>query len=133
LIALLRSCSAFEPFRRAAMGELNIERVVDYLLLDHAFPRAVLFCINQGQAALDILGSDNASPVKAEHPHRTLGRLAADLEYLDIRDILGDGMDPYLNRLLARLNAIGSDVARAYFYTGIILPDTRPQQQQQQQ
>ncbi len=131
LIALLRSCSAFEPFRRAAMGELNIERVVDYLLLDRAFPRAVLFCINQGQAALDILGSDNPSPIKAEHPRRTLGRLAADLEYLNIHDVLGDGMDPYLNQLLAKLNSIGGDVARAYFNTGIILPDTRPQQQQQ--
>ena len=86
---------------------------------------------DQGQAALDILGSDNPSPIKAEHPRRTLGRLAADLEYLNIHDVLGDGMDPYLNQLLAKLNSIGGDVARAYFNTGIILPDTRPQQQQQ--
>jgi uncharacterized alpha-E superfamily protein len=133
LIALLRSCSAFEPFRRAAQGELSIERVVDYLMLDRTFPRAILFCLTHSLQALDELGSDNSPLLKSEHPRRTLGRLSADLEYLDIHDLLGDGMDSYLNKLLNRLNTIGDDVARAYFNTRVILPDSRPQHQQQQQ
>ncbi len=132
LIALLRSCSAFEPFRRSAKGELSVERVVDYLMLDRAFPRAVLFCINRSLHYVDILGNDNIPMAKAEHPRRTLGRLSADLEYADIHELLGDGMDPYLHKLLARLNSIGDDVARAYFNTRVILPDSRPQHQQQQ-
>jgi uncharacterized alpha-E superfamily protein len=132
LIALLRSCSAFEPFRRAAQGELSVERVVDYLMLDRAFPRAILFCLIQSLHALDTLGSDNSPLGKSEHPRRTLGRLSADLEYLDTHELLGDGMDPYLNKLLIRLNYIGDDVARAYFTTRVILPDSRPQHQQQQ-
>jgi uncharacterized alpha-E superfamily protein len=133
LIALLRSCSAFEPYRRAARGELNIELVVDYLLLDRTFPRAVLFCLNQGLAALDILGDPGNPTLKTAHPRRTLGRISADLEYLDIAEVLGDGMDPYLEQLLIRLNIVGDDISRAYFTTRVILPDSRPQQQQQQQ
>ena len=133
LIALLRSCSAFEPFRRSAKGELDIEHVAYYLLLDHDFPRAVLFCLDASLKALDILGSTNAESLKITHPRRTLGRISADLEYLDINEILGDKMDPYLNQLLVRLNAAGDDIARAYFNTRVILPDSRPQQQQQQQ
>ncbi len=133
LIALLRSCSAFEPFRRASKGELNLEKVVDYLLLDRAFPRAVLFCLNRSLHALDTIGSDNSPMLKSEHPRRTLGRLSADLEYLDIHELLGANMDPYLDKLLYSLNAIGDDVARAYFNTRVILPDSRPQYQQQQQ
>jgi uncharacterized alpha-E superfamily protein len=133
LIALLRSCSAFEPFRRSAKGELSVERVVDYLLLDRSFPRAVLFCISRSMDALDTIGSDNPPLQKTEHPKRTLGRISADLEYLDIHELLGDGMDPYLNKFLVRLNAACDDVARAYFNTRVILPDTRPQYQQQQQ
>jgi uncharacterized alpha-E superfamily protein len=132
LIALLRSCSAFEPFRRAAQGELSIARVVDYLMLDRAFPRAILFCLARSLQALDILGSDNSPLLKAEHPRRTLGRVSADLEYLDIHELLGEGMDPYLHKLLTRLNAVDDDVARAYFNTRVILPDSRPQHQQQQ-
>lgn len=133
LIALLRSCSAFEPFRRSAKGELSVERVVDYLMLDRAFPRAILFCINRSLHYVDILGNDNIPMTKAEHPRRTLGRLSADLEYTDIHDLLGAGMDPYLHKLLVQLNGIGDDVARAYFNTRVILPDSRPQHQQQQQ
>ena len=133
LIALLRSCSAFEPFRRAAHGELNIERVADYLMLDRTFPRAILFCLMRCLEALDALGSENSPLLKAEHPRRTLGRLTADLEYLDMHELLGDGMDPYLNKLLVRLNTVGDDIARAYFNTRVILPDSRPQHQQQQQ
>lgn len=134
LIALLRSCSAFEPFRRAAQGELTIERVVDYLMLDKSFPRAILFSLLRALQALDRLSSDHSVTLgRFEHPRRTLGRLSADLEYLNTHQLLGAGMDPYLNQLLVRLNSIGDDVARAYFTTRVILPDSRPQHQQQQQ
>lgn len=133
LIALLRSCSAFEPFRRAARGGMNIELVVDYLLLDREFPRAVLFCLNKSMAALDILGDSENAYLKTSYPRRTLGRVSAELEYLDIHEVLGEGMDPYLEKLLIRLNTVGDDITRAYFNTRVILPDSRPQQQQQQQ
>lgn len=133
LIALLRSCSAFEPFRRAAQGELSLERVVDYLMLDRAFPRAILFCLTRSLQALDTLGSENSPMGKSKHPRRALGRLSADLEYLDTHELLDEGMDAYMNKLLNRLNGIGDDVAYAYFNTRVILPDSRPQHQQQQQ
>ena len=133
LIALLRSCSAFEPFRRSAMGELNSPRVAEYLLLDQSFPRAVLFCFNRCLHALSQIGGEGGLQSKVDHPARSLGRLRADLEYLDIREILGERMDPFLDSLLVRLNYVGDDVARSYFSTRAILPDSRPQQQQQQQ
>jgi uncharacterized alpha-E superfamily protein len=133
LIALLRSCSAFEPFRRTARGELNIEMVVNFLLLDRSFPRAVLFCLNRGQYYLETLGSSSKSQPGSLSPRRSLGRMSSDLEYLDIHEVLGGNMDPYLQNLLVRLNAVDNDIANAYFTTRVILPDSRPQQQQQQQ
>jgi uncharacterized alpha-E superfamily protein len=133
LIALLRSCAAFEPYRRALAGQLDGERVVEYLLLNREFPRGVLFCLNRCQRTLEAIGEDPTVPVRSDSPRRALGRLTADLEYLDIRDVLGDNMDPFLGNALIRLNAIGGDIARTYFNTSIILPDERPRQQQQQQ
>jgi len=130
LIALLRSCSAFEPYRRASAGLISVEDVVEYLLLNRQFPRAVLFCLNHCQRTLDNVGVD---PNKSDPPHRALGRLSADLEYLDIHEVLGEKLDPFLTRLLTQLNSIGDDIARSYFNTSIILPDERPRQQQQQQ
>jgi len=133
LIALLRSCAAFEPYRRASAGQLDVESVVEYLLLNRAFPRAVLFCLNLCQHTLEGIGEDPTLPVRSDSPRRVLGRLSADLEYLDIQEVLGENMDPFLSRFLVRLNSIGGDIARMYFNTSIILPDERPRQQQQQQ
>jgi len=132
LIALLRSCSAFEPFRRAPGLSLETNRVVEYLLLSRTFPRAVLFCVNTCLQSVGRLGDSPEQP-KPDHPLRSLGRLSADLEYLDINDVLGDKMEAFLNQLLMRLNASSADVARTYFNTRVILADERPRQQQQQQ
>jgi uncharacterized alpha-E superfamily protein len=134
LIALLRSCSAFEPFRRAQTQGLALQtdRVAEYLLLSREFPRAVLFCVQRCQQSLDTIGEPEG-PAKAEHPRRVLGRLQADLEYLNPAEVLGHRMGPFLDHLLNRLNAVGDSVARTYFSTSVILPDDRPRQQQQQQ
>lgn len=133
LITLLRSCSAFEPYRRVSSGELDVENVVEYLLLNREFPRAVLFCLNVCLRTLDEIGEDTTTRQKTDSPRRSLGRLGADLEYLDIHDVLGEKMDPFLYKFLLQLNAVGDDIARTYFNTSIILPDERPRQQQQQQ
>lgn len=133
LIALLRSCAAFEPYRRASAGQMDVGNVVEYLLLNREFPRAVLFCLNVCLHTLGLIGEDASSPLKTDSPRRALGRLAADLEYLDMQEVLGENMNPFLSRFLLRLNAIGNDITRTYFNTSIILPDERPRQQQQQQ
>lgn len=131
LMALLRSCSAFEPFRRTQGLSLQIDKVVEYLLLSQDFPRAVLFCVKRGLQSLEMLSE--AGLQKPDHPRRLLGRLSADLEYLTVADILNDQMDKYLDELLSRLNIVGDSIARTYFNTSVILPDERPRQQQQQQ
>jgi len=133
LIALLRSCAAFEPYRRASAVQLDIVNVTEYLLLNNEFPRAVLFCLNVCLRTLSVIGEDATIPIKSDSPRRVLGRLVADLEYLDIHEILGENMDPFLTDSLTRLNSIGEEIARTYFNTSIILPDERPRQQQQQQ
>jgi uncharacterized alpha-E superfamily protein len=136
LIALLRSCSAFEPYRRASAGQINVVNVAEYLLLNREFPRAVLFCLNACLQTLERLGEAGetaTSSPRANPPRRLLGRLAADLDYLDIQEVLGENMDPFLRRFLIRLNLIGDDISRLYFNTSVILPDERPRQQQQQQ
>jgi len=135
LIALLRSCSAFEPFRRTAVGQLQTARVAEFLLLSRDFPRAVLFCLNRCQRALALIGAGPEAPAatRQEGPERALGRLVAELQYLDVAEVLGDGMRPYLDSLLKRVNGVHNEITRTYFNTQVILPDARPQQQQQQQ
>lgn len=133
LIAMLKSCSAFEPFRKDQAAQLQSWRVAEFLLLNRLFPRAVLFCVERSQQGLDLIGGDTPRPRGADGAPRSLGRLQADLNYLDIRDVLEDRMDPYLNQLMARLNSVDEEIARTYFNTQVVLPGRKPQQAQQQQ
>lgn len=133
LIALLRSCSAFEPYRRTAKGLLNSQRVAEFLLLDSEFPRSVGFCFNQSLAALSKIESEGGEQTRLGQPLRSLGRLKSELEYLDIQEILWDKMDPFLEKLLLRINKVADDIEQAYFSTRVFLPDHQFQQQQQQQ
>ena len=132
LIAMLKSCSAFEPFRRAHASQLQAWRVADFLLLHREFPRAVAFCLQHCLHALQNLSGDTsrATPV---HSLRLIGRLAADLEYVDIHDLLRGDFHAYLLDLLARLDAAGDEITRTFFNTQVILTDPRQQQAQQQQ
>src|SRR4029077_12364791 len=49
--ALLRSASAFEMYRQRH-GRITPNRVVDFLVLDREFPRAVLYCLTQAYESL---------------------------------------------------------------------------------
>jgi uncharacterized alpha-E superfamily protein len=133
LVATLKSCSAFEPYRKEFASQLMAARVAEYLLLSQNFPRAVLFCLLRVQRAVNILSADAPSQPQATKWGRTLGRMCAELQYLDIQDVLGDRMHPFLNQLLRWMNIVGDEITRTYFNTQVILPSPRSQQQQQQQ
>lgn len=140
VMALLKSCSAFEPFRRESAAQLQAAAVVEYLLLDREFPRAVSYCLGRCLRAVTLItaaAEQNRSQQyynpSASLPQRSLGKLAAELEYLDVHEVLGEPLHEYLRKFLLRLNQAGEDITRTYFSTQVILPELHPQQAQQQQ
>ena len=135
LIALLRSCSAFEPFRKAHASQLQAWRVAEYLLLNHEFPRAVAFGVTRCLRSTIRLSDNAPRPSPAQ---RRVDRLRTELDYLDIQEVLGDKMHPYLSQLLLNLNLFDEAITSSFFNTQVVLPGTtdqqrHPQQQQQQQ
>jgi uncharacterized alpha-E superfamily protein len=67
-----------------------------------------------------------------------LGRLHAELTYLDIREALAD-LHVYLDDMQRKLNAVGEAIAQTYFVTNVLPPAIatpsryyEAQQQQQQ-
>jgi uncharacterized alpha-E superfamily protein len=140
LIAMLKSCSAFEAFRKSNASSLQTWRVLEYLLLSDVFPRAVRYCVNRSEESVQILTSDPKRMSSGNTPQRVLGRIASDLQYLDIRDVLSQSVHDYLDELLERINLLGDSISRMYFSSQVILvaPRTanaaiRVQEQQQQQ
>lgn len=132
LIAMLKSCSAFEPFRRTHASQIQAQPVADFLLLNREFPRAVAFSLRRCSLALQNLSIDAPRLSTPTGALRVIGRMASDLDYVDIYDLLRDDLHSYLIDLLVRLDLAGNEITRSFFNTQVILPDPRHQQAQQQ-
>ncbi len=111
--AVLRSCSAFEAFRKSRLGVINAERVLDYLILDEFFPRSIRFSIITAEEAVRKLTRD-ADHHYSNPPTRSLGRLRADLDYLTIGDIVSHGLHEWIDKLQLSIARIHQDIESAF-------------------
>jgi uncharacterized alpha-E superfamily protein len=126
LSALLRSCGAFEAFRKQGSDELRPEPVVSYLLLERSVPRAVNFCLEQALSSIRAISGD------ALRPERAIGRIFAELSFTDLHT-LDASTELLLERVRRGLADAAEEIAASYFTTRVIPPGPYAQQQQQQQ
>ena len=126
MIDLLKSCGAFEAFRRQAGARLTPTRVAEYLLLDRVFPRAVLYSLNT------CLGVVHAISGPSSGPERTIGRLCAELSFHDVFDVSADPFRQLLARVQRSIYESSGEIADAYFVTRMLSPSAFAQAQQQQ-
>jgi len=136
LIAMLRSCSAFEAFRKTQASQLQAAKVAEFLLLSQEFPRAVSYCLQRALRSVNLISDNGGNKRNLLSPQRALGRICSELGYLEIDEVLNQNMHPYLDRLLKSVNEVGNDMTTTYFNTQVILQNhhvTREQQAQAQQ
>lgn len=90
----LRSLSGLHAFTQLHGPLAPVDTIVEFLLLDTAFPYSVLYCLSECAAQLSVVAATgNWESVRA------LGRAKSDLEYTRIPTI----SDPALESLLKRL------------------------------
>jgi uncharacterized alpha-E superfamily protein len=104
--AVLNSASGLEMYRKRH-GRIVPSRVVDFLVLDREFPRAVHFCLIHADVSLHAI---TGSPVGgfSNEAERRLGQLRADLAYLTVDEVLDEGLHEFLDSLQNRLNKAGA-------------------------
>ncbi len=113
--AVLRSASALEAYRRA-FGAISIEKVVEMLLFDAAFPRSVRFCADRMTASLRNLGAGQADarPISQLIASDTLLGL---LTTQDAAGAIAQGLHEFLLRVEHECAVIGSMVFGYYLST----------------
>jgi len=115
---VLRSASAFEMYRKRH-GRIAPEDVIDFLLLETEFPRAILYCLNAAEYSLQaISGSSGGNPGGRfrNSAEQALGRLKADLAYESAYDIIAKGMHQFLDGFQTKLNEVGEAIGETFFY-----------------
>ncbi|QZZ21633.1 alpha-E domain-containing protein [Leptothermofonsia sichuanensis E412] len=113
-IALLKSASAYEMYRKRGQHRISPNSVAEFLILDQEFPRSIRFSIIQAERSLhQITGTPVGTwrtPVE-----RALGRLRTDLDYLTIDDIIDQGLHEFLDSLQSRMNDVGEKMFETFF------------------
>ena len=111
--AVLRSASAFEMYRKRN-GRISPRGVVQFLLLDREFPRAVNFGL---LAARDSLHAISGTPLGTfrHPPEKLLGLLCSELSFTDVDEIITAGLHEYLDTLQTRMNQIGAGIHETFF------------------
>jgi uncharacterized alpha-E superfamily protein len=113
-MALLKSASAYEMYRKKGQHRISPIEVAEFLILDQEFPRSVRSCILEAERSLhQITGSPLGTwrtPVE-----RAFGRLRSDLDYLTIEDVVEDGLHEFLDKLQSRMNDVGEQMFETFF------------------
>jgi uncharacterized alpha-E superfamily protein len=106
--AVLRSVSGFEMYRKK-YGRITPLDVVDFLVMDNEFPRAVRFCI---ASASDSLRSITGTPIGAfrYRSEQLMGQLRAELDFTSVDTVIRGGLHEYLDRLQLKMNDIDSSL-----------------------
>jgi len=113
--ALLLAISGFEAYRRKHRS-IDIEKVVEFFLINRTFPRSVLFCVVGADLSLrqieQISGSETAGSAK-----KRMAELRHRLDHANVKEILAGGMHQFIDSLQDELNQIGNAMNKDFFHS----------------
>jgi uncharacterized alpha-E superfamily protein len=107
-INVLKSLSAFLMYRKHRRHRINSDDVLDYLLRDKDFPRAVLHCINELQAYINLLPNSSAL-------NENLKKLEIFLMDMNIQQSTPSELHDLLDYIQARLGDTHNQIESTWF------------------
>jgi uncharacterized alpha-E superfamily protein len=111
--AVLRSASAFEMYMKSH-GRIAPDRIVEFLLLEKEFPRAIQYCLVRARESVHAISGTPAGMFR--HPvERLLGELCSELAYSRIETIITAGLHEHLDRLQNKMNQVGNGISETFF------------------
>ncbi len=110
--AILRSCSAIEPYFKVAQGELSGPRVAEFLLFEEEFPHSVIRSLDQAHKFLQLVRPRGSS---AERSAKALAELRSKLDAMSMDEVMQVGLHKTLLWIVDSVAAICSAVQEEYF------------------
>jgi uncharacterized alpha-E superfamily protein len=127
--AVLRSASAFEMYRKKH-GRISPEAVVEFLLHDSQFPRAIHYCLQSARESVHAI-SGTAPGMFRNPAERLLGELCSELAYSQVDEIVARGLHEYLDALQTRMNGVGNGIYETFFAARVKAPAARKRKERQ--
>lgn len=111
--ALLNSTSALQMYRRR-YGRIDPKSVVNFLVLDREFPRAMHHCLIQADVSLRSI-SGSGPTVFANRAEQLLGQMTSQMNYTSVDDIVNQGLHEFIDGFQIQLNELGNEIHNAFF------------------
>ena len=111
--SLLKSVSAYEMYRKK-YSRLRVENIIEFLLLDYSFPRAVKYTIARAERSLHII-TGNQSFAFTCSSEKEIGKLRAMLEFTEVAEIFENGLHNFLDDVLDKINDVGNAIFETFF------------------
>ncbi|MDA1010025.1 MAG: alpha-E domain-containing protein [Chloroflexi bacterium] len=118
-MAVLRSASALEAFRKQQRGAVSGPRVVAMLMFDQAFPRSLAFSVAALRRHFE-RATEGTPDSRAIRAAREVAMLELDLRAAHADNVIVSGLHDFLDEYEARLNAFDAALAEDIFGS---LPD----------
>jgi uncharacterized alpha-E superfamily protein len=110
---VLRSVSGFQSYRRRYHG-ITVENIIEFLILDRAFPRAINYCVQNADASLHAI-SGTVMGTFQNPAEQLLGQLRAELAYSQVGTIVQNGFHEFIDSFQTRLNRVGRAIYETFF------------------
>lgn len=113
-VAILTSCSGYEPFhKKRSIADPGLS-VPDFLIFEPIFPRSIRYCLKRcQQAAHAISGRPLSQP--GNDVERLLQALIGWLQLVTIDDLIRTGLHESLTNVIDRIHDIGAAIRQTYF------------------
>jgi len=110
-MAVLRSLSAYQMYRRYSPGIVKARSVFDFLLLDEQFPRSVVYCLQE-------LRSSVAGMPRHTELLKELDRALAEVTELrgTVRSVDNARLHDTVDDLQREIHAVHSAISNVYFH-----------------
>ena len=111
--AVLKSVSGFEMYRKRH-GRIAPQRIVEFLLLDNDFPRAVRYCLGRADRYVHTITGTQPGTFSCPTEQR-LGLLRSELDFAPVDGVFKTGLHEFLDALQGKMNKIDECIRSDFF------------------
>ncbi len=113
-LAILKSASAYEAYRKFYRSQLVPRKIVQFLLFHNKFPRSVRFAASLIRQMLSRLSSGLRN-AQVRETERLAGQFAADLEFGSLEEVYRLGLPVFLGHVVSQIDQITNHIAHTFF------------------
>jgi uncharacterized alpha-E superfamily protein len=117
-VAVLRSASALEMYRKRH-GRLSPSHVVEFLVLDRDFPRAIHFCLMAVRRSVHAI-SGTPTGMFRTGVEQVMGALCSELAFAQVDELIQSGLHEYLDTLQTKMNQAGTGIHETFFAARVV-------------